>query len=513
MPSFQGGNTPAGQAEQAGKEAYDRINSMPKPKETGNRHNDIMRMRAYEKKKAEAIDQLKRSNPAVHHAFRRHENQQNMASSSAAMRQHLGNARRSTDFNEQMGHLNNAHKASWRHLGDSVNNLGFEAGSKYRKARNTVVGEASKAVGGVVQSGMQSNNRLVRGASKGANIAGKAALSAPGKGLAKEIARYGLTNHTEMGRMGEMAGLVRGSKLSLLKGKIMNQKYNQEDVLDLRNRGQDKQASWGHAFGQGAAAAASTALITAGVVGANKLYDKIQTERIWKRLKEEHPELTSSPKDRETFETLQQFNPAIASNIATARSYMARMKHTGMTPHEFIGDLARIQSSVDQNSMGRHMIDVAKGSRFDYSSDAADNLAIKREMLDLSKQKFTEDKNQRALDLKQRQEEFNQRAQQLKAQEDQRERHFNQQINLKKREFYHKQVNDRNSLGLNLEKAEIQRLTGLANMNKSLMSADPARFSDPGQHQAYQGLVGNVADLHSIKISAKRPTITLKRSK
>lgn len=214
----------------------------------------------------------------------------------------------------------------------------------------------------------------------------------------KELAHYKL-DKSQYGIVPQMFGYE--GKISRTENQLKNIKGlatgNKEGIMDQVNRGkwvneerQEKQAGFMQDYKSGLAGVAATASVLAGVHGANKLYQKVKTERIWNRLKEEHPELTSSPKDRENFEVLQQFSPDIASNIATARTYMGRLKHTGMAPHEFIKDIANIQNTTSRDSFGGHMIDVAKGSRFDMgaSDDAATRLQFQKDKMDMDKARF-----------------------------------------------------------------------------------------------------------------------------
>jgi len=105
----------------------------------------------------------------------------------------------------------------------------------------------------------------------------------------------------------------------------------------------------------------------------------------------------TSKKDRENFEVLQQFSPDIASNIATARSYMTRMKHTSMTPHEFVRDLANVHQITDRSSFGNRLEDVALNSRFDFAGDAdgAERMDLERGKLEFQKTKHKEDQKLR----------------------------------------------------------------------------------------------------------------------
>ena len=147
---------------------------------------------------------------------------------------------------------------------------------------------------------------------------------------------------------------------------------------------------------------------TALVRGASKLKKKLDTEKQWKRLKERRPELTSTQKDRENFEVLQDFSPDIASNITTLETYMDRVNRQDMIPHEFVGDLANTQRTVDQGSLGRQLEEAAPRSALkgmdmgQRSHQFGQKQDLEREKFDASKSQF-EDKhreNKRQFGLK-----------------------------------------------------------------------------------------------------------------
>ena len=117
---------------------------------------------------------------------------------------------------------------------------------------------------------------------------------------------------------------------------------------------------------RGLASTAVAGVALAGIAGASRLHSKMETEAVWNKLRKENPQLASTSQDRENFEVLQKFSPDIASNITTARSYMQRMKHTNMTPHEFVKDLANIQNVRNKDYTGRMLMDVASRTRGDY---------------------------------------------------------------------------------------------------------------------------------------------------
>jgi len=94
-----------------------------------------------------------------------------------------------------------------------------------------------------------------------------------------------------------------------------------------------------------------------------KIYNKVNTEMVWKKVIARNPEL-DTPDAREHFEVLQQFSPAVASNPTTARSYLQRTMHTGMVPHEFVKDLVNLQDTKDKSGFSAAGADVAKNTRF-----------------------------------------------------------------------------------------------------------------------------------------------------
>lgn len=131
-----------------------------------------------------------------------------------------------------------------------------------------------------------------------------------------------------------------------------------EDMEELEKAAIDWRDAAKGAIGQ-TIGAVGTALA---LRGAGNMYKRLKTERTWQKLKKENPRLTRDPKAREHFEVLQQFNPNVASNITTARSYMERMQNLGMVPHEFVGDLVKSHETMHRMGVGRLVEDSAKGS-------------------------------------------------------------------------------------------------------------------------------------------------------
>jgi len=121
---------------------------------------------------------------------------------------------------------------------------------------------------------------------------------------------------------------------------------NMLEMEKMANKNANLASTLGTGLATGLGLAAATTGVTAAALGAKKLHSTIKTEAAWDALKKRRPDLTRSRRDRENFEVLQQFSPGIASNVTTLESYMERMKHQVMTPHEFVGDLARIQNDL-----------------------------------------------------------------------------------------------------------------------------------------------------------------------
>jgi len=226
-----------------------------------------------------------------------------------------------------------------------------------------------------------------------AKLSGSVAGSKVGRGVIKDVAKY----EAERATGGLSALVTPPSKTGRVMGRL-DQARNSRDLrsaqragqgLKERNKMMDKKSalrsayrdmlkiakhsspnsgrpktSMGDAYLKGLAATGATMSVIGAVAGGLKIKKKMETERVWKRLKEDAPELASTPKDRENFEVLQQFAPDLASNITTARSYMQRMKHTNMTPHEFIKDLSGISKTRHEVSVGRALQRSAESSKF-----------------------------------------------------------------------------------------------------------------------------------------------------
>ncbi len=216
---------------------------------------------------------------------------------------------------------------------------------------------------------------LTVGASK--HPAGRVALKAmdvAGKAnTAKNIGKGGVQG-VQAARKGAVPDLNKKPKMvtASVRRTYEDMRELEKDAANTHNA-----PSMGTIFRQGLAGGlamtAAGATIAGGIHGAKKVYNKVQTERIWNRLKDENPDLTDSPKDRENFEVLQKFSPDVASNITTARSYLQRAQHTNMAPHEFVKDLSSLQETRDRGGFASKLdVGNAVGGGLQYYSGAAE---------------------------------------------------------------------------------------------------------------------------------------------
>ncbi len=178
-------------------------------------------------------------------------------------------------------------------------------------------------------------------------------------GVLKSIAKYEASKATS-----GLSEMVPGMQSNVMKAKNIGdgvKAIKQNTQFKERNT---KTASYIEDYKKGLASAGALASVALGVAGARKLHSKMETESVWRRLQKEHPELTSGASARENFEVLQKFSPDLASNISTARSYMQRMAHTNMTPHEFVKDLTNIQKTRNSSGVGSAIESAASRADF-----------------------------------------------------------------------------------------------------------------------------------------------------
>lgn len=206
--------------------------------------------------------------------------------------------------------------------------------------------------------------------------------------------------------VGGLAGSITGGRVKMntgsnimkaknIGGGISSMKDKMDSMNNMKERNMPKHANYIEDYKKGLASAGALASVAIGVAGARKLHSRMETESVWRRLKQEAPELVSDPKARENFEVLQKFSPDIASNITTARSYMQRMAHANMTPHEFVKDLTTIQKTRESSGMGAAIQQAASGARFDFGGSARDEHKVKTDLdrakLDHAKFKYQKD--------------------------------------------------------------------------------------------------------------------------
>lgn len=202
----------------------------------------------------------------------------------------------------------------------------------------------------------------------GKDLAKREVEKVPGLGIAAQFA--GMTPSVS-GRVEGVAQNIKENKdiaMSQRKGENIqrgNKNFAKMSALEkVAYSGGDFAAD----LAKGVAGAGAVMGLVAATRGAGRLYENMKTERVWKRLQQERPELTRTKKDRRNFEVLQQFSPDIASNITTAESYMERMKNAPMVPHEFVRDLKDVQSKGQ--GMQYHLTNAASGAQFDFGGTA-----------------------------------------------------------------------------------------------------------------------------------------------
>lgn len=99
------------------------------------------------------------------------------------------------------------------------------------------------------------------------------------------------------------------------------------------------------------AIAAGTALSLVGVVyGAKKLKDKIKANANWNKVKQSYPHLNTK-KDKENYQILVEYAPALTLQPRVAASYLMRAKEQHLMPHEFIKDLVDITAKRDRGAL------------------------------------------------------------------------------------------------------------------------------------------------------------------
>lgn len=224
----------------------------------------------------------------------------------------------------------------------------------------------------------------------GKDLAKREVEKVPGFGIVSQFVRM---KPSVSGRVERGAQRIKGNKdiaMSQRKGENIqrgNKNFAKMSALE-------KVAYSGGDFvtdlAKGVAGAGAVMGLVAATRGAGRLYDNIKTERVWKMLQQERPELTRTKKDRRNFEVLKQFSPDIASNITTAESYMERMKNAPMVPHEFVRDLRDVQSKG--NSLQYQLADTASKQGFDFGATGDFNRQMKMRAQELGSKAQQHDK-------------------------------------------------------------------------------------------------------------------------
>ena len=154
-------------------------------------------------------------------------------------------------------------------------------------------------------------------------------------------------------------------------------------------------------IGRNTAIGAGTALGTLGLYGAYKggkgLWDKVQSERSWKKLQQDHPELADED-TREHFGVLKRYAPSLAKDPTVARGYLERAQKMNWTPHESVRELAETENAISRSqeppirpmeavSEGRKMEQMKRGSleeasqeRFEKESSGSSNHSFQDEL-------------------------------------------------------------------------------------------------------------------------------------
>lgn len=230
----------------------------------------------------------------------------------------------------------------------------------YHSANNMTGGKLDNVAGPAIQrvkSGLQSAGFNPKG-------------SVIGRVMGNPLTRAAV--NVASGRIGRIGAAARSGRTLIERNKVTdmtkmaNVRKAYEEMKELEKEAELnlKDSIKHHAANVGVGLA-----MTAAAHAGSKLYNKVTTERVWKKVIERNPEL-DTPDAREHFEVLQQFSPAVASNPTTARSYLQRTMHTGMMPHEFVKDLVNLQDIKDKGGFGATAKDVAKNTRFGESMRA-----------------------------------------------------------------------------------------------------------------------------------------------
>jgi hypothetical protein len=198
----------------------------------------------------------------------------------------------------------------------------------------------------------------------GQTLAGMTGRSIPGmKQKGSVIGRIG--RGVELGRnINDQYGAIRRGNIrernTMAINKMASVNHAYEDMVELKK---EANISLGDEAKKHMVRVGLTLGTAAAIGGAKKLYSNHQSEKTWKKLVEENPNLNTD-EHRENFEVLKKFSPSIASNKTTARSYLQRAAHAGMMPHEFVKDLTAIEKTRDDSSLSGTLAKKASDRRF-----------------------------------------------------------------------------------------------------------------------------------------------------
>jgi hypothetical protein len=238
-------------------------------------------------------------------------------------------------------------KAQTSSLGTSLSNLNADKSLKGRLTRAAIVG-AGIGHNPLTRTNMLTHSGSLAAASKAVDIFGGIR---EGRDNYKMMRRgIGVSQHNKV----KSPSSYKEVNASLSRGARERIHDTYRSMIEL-----EKHASWSdhaksHAIGAG------TNLAIAGAAGAlfaggKHLYSRMKSRDAWNKIKKNNPDF-NNPQDRENFEVLESFAPDLAAHPVTARSYLERARRTGgLMPHEFVGDLVKIQRERDASSLGGRM--------------------------------------------------------------------------------------------------------------------------------------------------------------
>lgn len=140
-------------------------------------------------------------------------------------------------------------------------------------------------------------------------------------------------------------------------------KMASSNILKIANDTNRKPPSIGGIIGRNLAIGAGTVgagILAAGAVtGVQNLMDRRNHNESLEYIKKVDPDLMRDKSTMDNFEVLKKYAPDLAANKNVAHSYLTRARQLGMTPHEFVKDLAAIQFTISRGSVGSGIRDFA----------------------------------------------------------------------------------------------------------------------------------------------------------